>query len=202
MRLTHRLLGLACIAALAACSDDLGPDDGFDAEDAAFIAVETDALTGAMILAQLANFGIGSTNLGANSLDEREFTRTRTCPAGGSVTITGAAERTVTEGVAEYTVQAEGVWDECARARGSRMLTIDGTFQLEAYRRRANGQFAGIQTTTKSGEFTWTRGNGESGTCAFSVTTTRNPETHTRHVEGTVCGRSIEREVTWQRSEG
>jgi hypothetical protein len=202
MRLTHRLLGLVCIVALAACSDDLGPGDGFDAEDAALIAVETDALTGAMILAQLDNFGIGSTNLGANSLDEREFTRTRACPAGGSVTITGAAERTVTDGVAEYTVQAEGVWDECARARGSRMLTIDGTFHLEAYRRRANGQFAGIQTATKSGEFTWTRGNGESGTCAFSVTTTRNPETHTRHVEGTVCGRSIEREVTWQRSEG
>lgn len=200
--MANRLLALACVAALTACSDDLGPDIGLDAEDAALLAVETDALTGAMILAQLDHFSIGSAGISINSLDEREFTRSRDCPAGGSVMITGVAQRTVTDGIAEFNVQAEGEWDDCARARGSRMLTIDGHFTLEAYRRRANGAFSGLQTTTKSGEFTWTRGTGESGSCEFSVTTTRNPETHSRHVEGTVCGRSFERDVTWQRHEG
>lgn len=202
MGMANRLLALACVAALAACSDDLGPDRGLDPEDAALLAVETDALTGAMILAQLDHFSSASAGISVNALDEREFTRSRDCPAGGSVTIAGVAERTVTDGVAEFTLQANGVWDDCARARGSRMLTIDGHFTLEAYRRRANGEFSGLQTTTKSGEFTWTRGNGESGECAFSVTTTRNPETHSRHVEGTVCGRSFERDVSWQRQEG
>jgi hypothetical protein len=203
MKSIQPVLALGCLVVAVACSDDLGPGNAFDAEDAAIIALETDALTGTMILAQMDNFGVNSSGeLAVNSADEREFTRSRTCPAGGTVTITGVADRTVANGVAEFSVTAQGVWDDCARARGTRMLTIDGTFSLEAHRRRAAGEFSGTQTTTKSGSFTWTRGNGDSGTCEFSVTTTRDPQNHQRHVEGTVCGRNVSRDVNWQRGEG
>jgi hypothetical protein len=204
MRTVIRQLTLLTTVALAACSDDLGPEAAFDAEVAALVAIDTDALTGDMILAQIGLFGIGaSAGIAVNSADQREFSRTRNCPAGGTVSLHGVAERTVSAaGVAEFTVSAEGEWSDCARSRGARMLTIDGSFALEAYRRRAHGEFEGIQTTTKSGEFTWIRGNGETGSCVFSVTTSRNPATHQRHVEGSVCGRTINRDVTWQRGEG
>ncbi|MGH7500337.1 MAG: hypothetical protein ACREL7_01130 [Longimicrobiales bacterium] len=204
MRSTGRLLVLLCAVAQAACSDSLAPDAAFETDDAAAVAIDTDALVADIILTQIGLFVIGAgAEPSVNSSDERSFSRTRDCPAGGSVSLNGTAERTISaSGVAEFTVTATGEWIECARSRGERKLTIDGSFSVEAHRSRLNGEFVGIQTTTKNGEFTWTRSNGESGSCAFSVTTTRNPETHSRHVEGTICGRSFERDVTWSRGEG
>ncbi len=59
----------------------------------------------------------------------------------------------------------------------------------------------GNQTSSKSGSFHWTRTNGaetQEGDCTFDVTSVRNPDSRRITISGTVCGREIDRTVTWQ----
>lgn len=204
MRTTKWLIPMLAIAVAAAagCSDQ-GPGDGqLSAQEAAFIALDTDGMAGEMILGHIMLFGgmgFGSDNTVA---DERTFSRSRPCPAGGTVSVEGSAERTRGNGVIEWTFEASGAWNACAHTRNEVTITKTGTWEQTAYRKVVQGDFAGLQTSTKRGSFNWTKSTGESGTCAFDITSTRNPETGTRTVKGTVCGREINREVTWKRGDG
>ncbi|MCI0433868.1 MAG: hypothetical protein L0271_09460 [Gemmatimonadetes bacterium] len=195
-------LGLVVVVA-AACSDDQGPDDGqLSAEEAAFIAIDTDAMAGEMILGHIMLFGGFGFGADAEVADERTVSRSRPCPAGGSVSIEGSATRTRGDGVIEWTVTTAGTWDACAHERRGVTLTRNGSWEQTAHRKIVDGAFSGPQTSTKRGSFTWTKSTGESGECSFEVTSVRNPETGTRTVTGNVCGREINREITWKRGEG
>jgi hypothetical protein len=196
--------GLLAMGAGAACDDGLGPNDGMDVETAADIALETDAMAGEIVFGQLLFVGFGADpGLSANGEEPRSFSRSRPCPAGGNIELNGTIERTAHgDGVVEFEAAANGKWNACARTRREITRTINGEFSLESHRRIVNGQAAGPQTSTKQGHFTWTSSNGKSGECEFNVTSTRFPEEGKRTVQGTVCGREIDRTVSWRRNDG
>lgn len=198
---------LACGAALLAlfvgCDDAAGPGDGFDAEDAAFVALDTDAAAGAMVFDLV---GVGPVLRAAGRGVEGDFSRTRECPDGGSISIEGTSTRTENgDGVVTWSLNANGTWDDCthSRSRGDVAITtrIDGSFQLSAERKHNGRVPVGNQTTTKSGSFTWERTRGDetrTGTCEFDVTSVRNPDARQIRIEGTVCGREVDRTIDWR----
>ncbi len=193
---------IAAMLVASGCNDTTGPADaGF--EEAALALIDGDGLTGEIVFVQLFLGGFGfEGGLGVNG-DTRDFSRTRDCPAGGSVSVTGQVERTQSgEGAVEFTVNATGAWNECAHTRGDRTRTVSGNFTLQSSRKLVNREPVGPQVTTKSGSFTVTRSDGESRSCDFSITSTRLPDAGKRMIKGTVCGREIDREVSWKKSEG
>jgi hypothetical protein len=114
--------------------------------------------------------------------------------------VTGTLERSRNDaGVVEWDVSGSGEWADCARRRREITRTIDGQFEFESHRKRQNGEPVGLQTSHKSGSFTWTRSDGKSGSCEFDITSTRNPDEGTRTVTGTICGREIDRTVEWRK---
>ena len=196
---TYRFAALAIFVAAAACSDNTGPATSIDATDAADIALDTDLLAGEIIYDQMFT-GFAEAGLSANSADEKSFDRSRNCPAGGTVTLSGTVTRTRDDEGTTFDVSATGAWNDCAR-RGRRGITrtLNGTFTLTAHREIVNGQHNGQQTTTKAGSFTWTSSDGRSGQCDFDITSTRYPDERRRTVQGTVCGHTIDRTVDWNR---
>lgn len=200
-----RLMAPAVILLAAGCADGTGPASAIDDTETADIVIEADAMAGSILFGQvlLAGFDAGS-DITIASGDIREFSRSRECPLGGSISVTGQIERTITDEAAEFTASASGSWNGCVRGhrRNDHTFTIDGTFAMTAFRRYVNRQPTGPQTMTKSGSFAVTRDDGESRSCEYSVTSTRYPEENRRVVQGTVCGREINREVTWSPSDG
>jgi hypothetical protein len=193
---------VAALVAAAGCGDGAGPEEDFDAEDAALVALTTDDLAGAMIF----DVTFAAPSFSAESAEPRAFSRSRDCPAGGSVSIEGTVDRVRNgDGSVEWTLEASGEWDDCTRSRTRNETTItwsiDGTFNLEAHRKRNNGEPIGNQSTSKSGSFHWTRTVGDEtteGDCTFDVTSERNPDSKKIHITGTVCGREIDREIDWR----
>jgi hypothetical protein len=205
MRNTLRCAPLAALLVLGACSDSTGPADLIDDDEAADIVLEVDAMTGGMLFEHVLLRGFGADGeIGVASGDIREISRERSCPLGGSVTMSGQVERTVTDDAVEFSASASGSWNACVRGtrHNDRTFTIDGSFQMSAFRRYVDRQPAGPQTTTKSGSFTMTRSDGESRSCEYDITSTRYPEEQRRVVTGSICGREVNREVSWRPSDG
>lgn len=202
--MVRRGIAALVLVLMTACDDSATePGTNLDADDVAFLAVEADALAGALIFDLL---GVGHVIRPADRADG-EFERSRDCPAGGSMSIAGTVERTEHgDGAIEWTLEAQGDWDDCAhtRSRGDRAITttIDGSFEIEANRKHNNRVPVGNQTTRKSGSFTWERSNGtetRTGECTFDVTSVRNPDSDRVTVTGTMCGREVDRTVSWRR---
>jgi hypothetical protein len=200
----RKLAGALTLTVLAVgCADSTGPADDFDATDAAFVALDTDAAAGAMVFDRI---GIAPGVRPPRGV-EGEFSGSRDCPAGGSISLAGNAQRTENDqGIVSWTVTAAGTWDQCAhsRSRGDRAVTttIDGSFQYSASRMHDGAAPVGDQTTTKSGSFTWERTRGDetrSGECSYDVTSVRNAEARQIRVTGTVCGREVDRTIEWRR---
>jgi hypothetical protein len=204
MRITRWTAPALALLAFTACRNDgLGPDDAFNADDAAEIALDTDAMTGDIVFAQMLFGGFGLQGDVAINSDTRTFARSHDCPAGGNIQLNGSIERTVSgPGSFEFSVAANGAWNNCAHTRREITRTVNGTFSFESHRKLVNGQPEGPQTASKKGHFTWTTSNGKSGECEFDITSTRLPDQGKRTVQGTVCGRTIDRTVSWRRSDG
>ena len=128
------------------------------------------------------------------------FSRTRTCPAGGSVKLEGTMVHTGDPATRTGSIQFNATRTEtaCALTRGGATLTINGNPNtvLAASQSWTTGT-PGVRTATKKGSFTWTRSTGGSGTCNIDVTHTWTPSTHTLHVSGTVCNQTIDITRTW-----
>lgn len=128
------------------------------------------------------------------------FTRTRTCPAGGSVKLEGTMVHNGDPATRTGSLQFNATRTEtaCAFTRNGVTLTINGnpSTALTATHSWANG-IPGVRTATKKGSFTWARSNGGSGTCNVDVTHTWDPATHTLRVVGTVCNQTIDITRTW-----
>jgi hypothetical protein len=130
------------------------------------------------------------------------FSRTRTCPAGGSVKLEGTMVHNGDPATRTGSLQFNATRTEtaCAFTRNGATLTINGNpnTALTASHSWANGT-PGVRTATKKGSFTWSRSNGGSGTCNIDVTHTWDPATHTLRVVGTVCNQTIDVTRTWTR---
>jgi len=205
MRHWIRVLPATTLLLVPACADSIGPATAIADEDATDIVVEADATAGSILFGQLLLAGFdGMSDITAAGGDVREFSRSRDCPLGGTITVAGRIERTITDQAADFNASATGEWNGCVHGsrRNDHRLTVDGTFSMSAFRHYVNRQPSGPQTLTKSGSFTVTRDDGESRSCEYSVTSTRYPEEHRRVVKGSVCGREIDREVTWSPTDG
>lgn len=128
------------------------------------------------------------------------FSRTRTCPAGGSVKLEGTMTVTGDHATRTGSIQYNATRTEqaCALNRNGATLTINGNpnTTFTASQAWTNGT-PGVRTATKKGSITWTRSTGGSGTCNIDVTHTWDPATHTLHVAGTVCNQTIDVTRTW-----
>jgi len=131
------------------------------------------------------------------------FTRTRTCPQGGSVklegTITTTGDRATQSGSTSF--NATRTETACVFGRNGHTITVNGNpnTQLTSNQTWTNGT-PGVRTATKKGSFTWSRSDGKSGTCNVDVTATWTPSTHTLHVVGTLCNQTIDVTRTWTQS--
>ena len=198
---------LAAAVVLAACDKGTtGPDGSsqLSAEDVRTLAGETGDQDGAMM------DGFGGPSFNKTPAGPQfattvttTFTRTRTCPQGGSVKLEGT--HTVTADPATHsgssTFSATRTETACAFARNGRTITINGNpnTQLTASQSWTNG-VPGVRTATKKGSFTWSRSDGKSGTCTVDVTATWDPATHTLHVSGTLCNQTVDVTRTWSQS--
>ena len=128
------------------------------------------------------------------------FSRTRTCPGGGSVKLEGTMVHTGDGATRTGSLQFNATRTEaaCAFNRGGVTLTLNGnpSTTLTASQSWSNGT-PGVRTASKKGSFTWARSTGASGTCTVDVTHTWDPATHTLHVAGTFCNQTIDVTRTW-----
>lgn len=186
----HRKLAAALLLVLAtsACErSTTAARDESPSADAPELTEFGDELYASPDLAGTAAFDPGS---GAAT-----FERTRACPAGGSVTVTGTVERTVDRATrsGKVAVNATRVENACAvQQRNGIIVTVTGQPNTAVTARRSfeNG-VPGVFTQTQKGAFSWTRSNGKSGTCTLDLTSTFDPATRTATVTGDFCGRSV-----------
>jgi hypothetical protein len=128
------------------------------------------------------------------------FTRTRTCPGGGSVKLEGTLVHTGDGATRTGSIQYNATRTEsaCVLSRNGGTLTINGNPSTAFTASQSwTGGTPGVRTATKKGSFTWTRSNGGSGTCNIDVTHTWDPSTHTLHVAGTLCNQTVDITRTW-----
>jgi hypothetical protein len=131
------------------------------------------------------------------------FTRTRACPGGGDVKLEGT--HVVTSDPATHSgsvsFNATRTEEACVVRHEGVSITVNGNPNtvLTANQSWTNGT-RGIRTATKKGGFTFSTSNGRTGSCSVDVTATWDPATHTLHVVGTVCNRSIDLTRTWTES--
>lgn len=204
MRRKPVLAALAAAALLAAGCDKnaTAPTaDALESADAALLAEELDALTGAALSA-----GIGSAVLfseipanGAPLPVDRSFTSTRRCPGGGSVAMAGTTKGEVDMAARSLTLETSATRTESAcafpsRRAGGATLTVDGNpnVAIRASHKLAGGQPAGPQTITQKGAFKWSASDGRSGSCTLDLTSTVDFATVTYSVKGTMCGQAVD----------
>ena len=194
---------LAVVLALAACDKGTtGPDSSsqLSSADVQALASETGDQDGAF----MDGFGGPSFNKSPSGPQfattvTTTFTRTRTCPRGGDVTLAGTLTTTVDGAThtGSTAFSATRTENACAFNRNGVSITLTGNpnTTLTASQSWTNG-VPGVRTATKVGSFNWTRGE-RSGTCNINVTATWTPATHTFHVEGTLCNQTVNVTRTW-----
>jgi len=127
-----------------------------------------------------------------------EFTRTRPCRNGGQVVATGSGVHVADRetGVVTLDVSGDKSIEDCARARGDLVVTLNGSGTFEGHRQKENGHYVGLQTNDQEGSFGWETNDGRSGECAYEIHVSWDPETHTKTVTGFICDHEIDRTVT------
>ncbi len=187
-----------------ACSDSTGPaENELSVDELAFVALDGEEAATAILDAELIFMGAAGVASAAASAEPmtrtRDFNRSRPCPQGGHIELTGTVTRTFDPETRVMEADFEGtrLWQQCQHLRNEHTYTINGTGDFEAFRRRVEGQLDGPQTSSATGSFTITRDDGEGKQCDFDVSVVLDPEAMTRTITGTVCGREIDRTVTW-----
>jgi hypothetical protein len=214
---TRKILPFLALAVVAACSDSVGnAGDLTDIEvgELAEVLVTTtfDATTD-VATAESASLAEPE-GLTLQAMDESsaiggsssaEFTRTHGCALGGQVVIAGTRERVWDReaGTGSMTMELTRSHEDCARpfesaADSATVITLNGAVTGTAYHEWAMGERRGVQTMTLVGELAWETDDGRAGTCVIDISANFDPETNTRTVTGTFCGREIDRTSAWQ----
>ncbi|HKP74592.1 MAG TPA: hypothetical protein VJT67_03570 [Longimicrobiaceae bacterium] len=200
---------LAAVLALAACDKGITTSGGSDTQlspsDVQALAGETGDQDGAF----MDGFGGPSFNTMSESgprlatTVNTSFSRTRTCPQGGSVKLEGSITTTTDRETHTGSTSFSATRTEtaCVFGRNGHTITINGNpnTQLTSNQAWTNG-VPGVRTATKVGSFTWARSDGKTGTCNVNVTATWTPSTHTLHVQGTFCNQTVDVTRTWSQS--
>ncbi|HEV2150497.1 MAG TPA: hypothetical protein VGR37_24065 [Longimicrobiaceae bacterium] len=203
MRRQHSLLALAAAALLAAGCERSATSPGdasLGSADAALLAQELDALSGAVLGGQVGSWVGLSVGSSAEPVPvERTFTATRPCPAGGSVAVSGSMKGEIDRAARSLTLEttATKTQSACAfpaRRSGGAVLTVTGnpSITVRSAHRVVNGLPSGPQTVSQTGGFTWSASDGRSGACTLDVTSTLEPASRTLTVKGTMCGHTVD----------
>lgn len=199
---------LALLAFGTACTDFLGSGGNLDTQDATDVA-DFMAATAIDGLDAIGVIGAPAASMEAAPavVFTRTFTVTRSCPAGGSVTISGKVEGEIDRETRSGTLAESRTisLDDCARQLRRGTITLNTADDAPI---TVNGQVTvqnGVHVAgsfTKQGTFQWNRSNGDSGSCTIDLTITwsRQGNTFTHTVKGTVCGRTVERTITRTRA--
>jgi hypothetical protein len=200
-----RYLSLLCASAvfgIAACNSATAPDDAINQADVNQLANDVDAISmltlgDAGASPFFPGFSVNASDApfsAAVTLVNRTFTNTHTCPAGGTVTISGTTIGTSDPVAHNLAVNTVATKTDASCAFNSRrgLLTITGNpnVKLTSTIAVVAGKPVGPQTQTHKGSFTWIRGT-KSGTCDVDVTSVFNPTAGTFTVTGTMCGRTL-----------
>lgn len=184
-------------------SDFTGGGDTIDSQ-MADISLETDQLAEAVLMDELtameASPAPGRSAGGDGSgTTTRTFSGTRSCPAGGSLSVEASLTRTY-DGPTQ-TMEAEGngsrTLTDCTFVRNEFTIVVDGSANWDIFRRRVGGIPDGPQTSHYAGSFTAERSDGEVRTCSFDYTIVRDPGARSRTAEGTLCGIPFRRGIGW-----
>lgn len=204
----HSILLLLAAATIGGCDRALAPSDtSLQGDDAEMLASELDALGGAALDAILASPAVSFSRATAEGVIASSesvpiaitFDRTATCPAGGQATLAGTitGQRDRDSRTVETDVSATKTLTDCAvRRRNGTTITSNGSVSFTAHHETVGGAASGVQTRTHKGSFTYTTSAGASGTCEIDITSTFDPATHTRTLEGTTCRRTIDLTLT------
>jgi hypothetical protein len=195
--------GLALLVCVAACDEGTTEPlpGGLTPDDLAFVALDGDAVTGALVFTETFGPAGAGASAAAAERETREFSRSRPCAAGGTIELDGTVDRERHgDGTVEATITGTRQQVDCARTREDVTIVINGSGSFEAYRKRVDGEPVGNQTTSYAGSFEWVRTRGEetrSGTCEYSLESVRQPDAMKVRVTGTMCGREVDREREW-----
>ncbi len=189
---------------LSGCSESasvVNPADDLSAELQEAV-LQSDQLTEAMVQAELRGMGVVTRSPGIGSgmvTNTITFSRTRTCPAGGELSVEGSIVRTAdfSTGVMEAEMSGSRTATDCAFRIGERTITINGSSMWEKFRRRVDGKPDGPQTSHYSGSWVAVASTGEERSCSFDYSVVRDPETLTLTVEGTLCRNPLRRWLSW-----
>ncbi|MFQ5691139.1 MAG: hypothetical protein ACE5HQ_12815 [Gemmatimonadota bacterium] len=212
----QRLMGFgiaAILAVAAACSDGstgpLNTNESLSGAEGDFLVQASDELMDGILGDQLSSMsadvsapqGLSLSTSAADIVTTFTFERTRPCRNGGEVVLSGSGKRTFNPEtkVMEMTVSGDKTITRCARTRRNVdvVITITGNGTFDAFRRKVNRKFDGIQTTNHAGEFSYFTSDGREGSCEFDLHAEADPETHTKTITGTFCGRDVNRTVQW-----
>ena len=164
--------------------------------------LEADRLTEAMVLAELNGMGVVTRASGSGSgmlTQTKTFSRTRSCPAGGELSVEASIVRTADfdTGVMEAELTGRRSATDCAFTPGDRTITINGSSMWDKFRRRVDGMPAGLQTANYSGSWVAVSSTGEERSCTFEYSVVRDPDAMTLTIDGTICFKPIRRWLSW-----
>ena len=202
--------GLAWTAALlflgaTACSDGrpAGPDDvELSAEEAAFLATETDAAVGLALGLAMDNQEAEVAGSGAPaglSLSVEPITRTFrfersvTCSVGGSWTVSGQGAIVVDREARSVEVNAAGskVASNCLRRRGEHVLGVDGGVEFSGHRKKVEGEIVELVHDIEGRWTVFVEGTDREKSCQVDLHA--ELEGDIVHITGTFCGREVDR---------
>lgn len=165
------------------------------------VVVETDALVGDVVDAET-NLSAGGGR--AVNVTDVSFSRTRPCPLGGEVAVAGDMHRTMDTDLAtmEASLNGEKTLTDCAIMKDEFVVTVNGSATWEAFRRRVDGSPDGLQTTSYTGFIHAVRDDGQERSCDVSIESVRDPDTRTRTVTASICGREFTITQSWEPAQG
>ena len=206
---------MSILALVAHLSLILGCSDGtvgrppvtedVSASEMADVALDSDTLTEQALSAQLtaidsvAASTTGDEGGSGTVTRDATFSITRPCPGGGQVQVEGMIHATLDRETRTMEAEASGsrTRTDCVFHRNDHTVTVNGAALWEASRRRVEGRPDGPQTTHYAGSWIAVRDDGEERSCEFDITVVRNPNQHTRSLDGVICGTEIHKTVTW-----
>jgi hypothetical protein len=200
------------LAVVAGCNDgtiDPSGDDqsGVSAAAVADILLQSDVVTDDLVDSELAamNAAEPATSGGGSGTVTKdvEFSLTRPCLGGGQFSMEGTLHRSFNFETGEMEAQSLGTRTrtDCTYTGEEFTFTVNSEDNWELFRRRVNGRPDGPQTSSYWGSVTVMRSDGAERSCDYEIDIVRDPETHTRTLDGLICNTEVHRSVTWSHEE-
>jgi len=203
---------LALTPLVAGCSDGdgvvtpTGNDGALSASQMADVAMQSDLVTEQILEAELRTMDTSSASdhpPTGTVTKEVTFSRTRPCPGDGTFHLEGTIRRTYNFDTHVMEAESSGVRTrtDCVFPRGDMTITVNDSAHWETDRRRVDGLPDGPQTSHYYGSTSAVRSDGEERSCEYDITIVRNPDAHSRTLDGMICGTEVHRSVTWSHGE-